>query len=57
MNSKEDTSNLIEMKDYWEFLFSGESWDLSHGGLISFTAQCFYKMKEKGMNTSALLDG
>ena len=32
----------LQMKEYWKFLASGYSWDLSFGGLIPFVSQCFY---------------
>jgi len=36
INKEEDSSE--RMKEYWKFLFSGNSWDLSQGGLIPFIA-------------------
>ena len=38
--------SLLQMKEYWKYLASGFSWDLSFGGLIPFVSKCFYQMKK-----------
>ena len=44
------------MKEYWKFLASGSSWDLSFGGLIPFVCKCFYQMYSAKFSSQDLLD-
>ena len=37
-----DTKRTIsDPKEYWEYLYSGDSWDLSLDGLLCFIIDCF----------------
>ena len=32
---------LLDPKEYWDYLYSGNSWDLSLDGLLCFLIDCF----------------
>lgn len=37
----------MDPKEYWEYLYSGNSWDLSLDGLLCFLVDCFEEIYNK----------
>ena len=55
LNNTSELYNLQRM-EYWKVLGSGQSWDLSFGGLIPFVCKCFYQMQVANLQPQELLD-